>query len=342
MKRTIQAIHTQFEALENTMDLMDAGLPALRIAARRFAYERVVFTGGGPSFSVAKAVAAVASLALPVPVAAVGAGDLWLHHGRYAALLRGALVIAFSRAGRRGEAESAVRASLEGGYGVYAISVICAQNTPLAARSDTVFALPWASDESACRICGAGNLYAAGVAIVRALAGEPETDDFRRLAASSGVYLRHVEPVAKALAASPWDRVIALAGHHAAGLAEVCVSAFQRAARLPGGQYGVLDTRHGPAALAGAKTLVLGAFTAEPKGQEIAVMSDLARGGAIAVAFAPQPFPPTDGVWQVTLSGAISPEAHALAFLPLCQTAAYYKALALGLDPDSAEAAEPR
>ncbi len=338
---TNQEIHSQYSAMAKSVDLAMNHIDAFREKIGHFPYKKVLFTGCGSSFSTAKSLATIASLTLPMPCAAIASGDLWLHHDQYQSLLKDALVISISRSGRTSEMINAYQALLDAAYGVCTASIICAEDTPLGALSNFVFPLPWAFDESVCQTRSVSNLFTVGVLIIRALVGKPDASDFLRLIDRSHGFMNEVEPILKSFALNDWDHAVVLADYPIAGLCEEGALAFKEISQRMSNQYGILDVRHGPMVLLNHKTLALVAFVSKPTEQDIRLLNDLVAKKAQIIAFAPEAFQAIKEVQQITLGESISTETHALAFLLICQLAAYYKSIVVGCDPDQPTGLDP-
>ncbi len=341
MSLTNQEIHSQYSAMAQTVEQIMKTADAFRQKIGHFSYKNIVFTGCGSSFSTAKSLAAIATLSLSLPCAAIASGDLWLHHTQYQRLLQDALVISISRSGRTSEMLNAYQTLLDGAYGAHTVSIICAENSPLGALSFFEFPLPWAFDESVCQTRSVSNLFAAGVLVIRALAGKADASDFLRLIQRSEGYMAAIEPVIQSIAQNDWDHAVVLADYPIAGLCEEGALAFKEISQRMSNQYGILDVRHGPMVLLNGKTLALVAFINQPTDQDIRLLNDLSAKKAQIVAFSPEAFQSVSGVQQIVLGETISTEAHALAFLFICQLAAYYKAMIVGCDPDRPTGLDP-
>lgn len=341
MSLTLTEIRGQYTALEKTIALFDQNRAALEkiIAERRPA--SILFTGCGSSFSLSCAFRSIASLRTDIPVYAMAAGDLWLNCGRYARVLRDALVVSVSRSGETSELVNACRAVAEMKVNARFLSIICAEGTPLEAISDFALRMPWAFDASVCQTRCVSNLYAMGAMVVGAMFGDPSIrEGMASMAACGPEYMARVEPVARELAAGDWDHGVVLADGEIDGIAEEAALTFKEICQQNSNYYHLLDVRHGPMVMIGARTLAIAAVKSPADRYEMQLVADLVATGAKVVCYTMQE---TDipGAVCIPLKADVGSVACGLGLVAICQLTTYYKSLIVGCDPDHPDGLDP-
>lgn len=335
MNQTIVEIRNQYEALEKTLDLFDKSREALSAAWKKAAPKALVFLGCGSSYMVSCSLRDAAGAMTDLPVYAFAAGDLWLNHARYRRQLSGAMVVAVSRSGRTSEILHAADALRADGVEFTLCSLIAAVETPLGQRSAISVEIPWAFDESVCQTRSVSNLYAAGLSLLAAFTGDGTLPArLRKLVAEGPAYLRKAEPLMARIAKEGWNKAVVLADGVCAGLATEGALAFQEISQLPGIQHHVLDVRHGPIVLVDEKTLVLVYLYPDGQPQQEALIKDLQKKGARVLVYSnlPREIP---GAESISLGADVDEAPGGIAFLNLCQLAAYEKSMETGSDPDA-------
>ena len=170
---TFNALKKTEEYLENKWSDIDTFLKGKN---------RFVFVGCGSSYSMAKSIAIMTHMATGFPSSAMAAGDILLHTGRYAKCFDNAALVFVSRSGRTSEALMALDALKAQGYSFSTASLVCADDTPLAAKSDFVLSMPWAFDNSICQTRCVTNFFFLGAWILaKATANQGLLDDLRHV-----------------------------------------------------------------------------------------------------------------------------------------------------------------
>ncbi len=332
MNYTSMEIHSQYEALARTVAEMHMQAGPIRTLR---GFSRLVVVGCGSSYMIGKSVAAKAFCELSVPVMAVPAGDLWLNADDYAPAMEGALLLALSRSGETSEVIRAVEA-LRAKARIRLLSVTCVQDSALQGMSDACVCLPWAYDQSVCQTRCVTNLAAAGFLCVALLGGE-ERDGacfaaMREAARMGGGFMQENEPALQKIASAPWTNAVVLGDSALCGLAEEGALAFNEICQLPSVYQHVLDIRHGPMVLVGARTLVIAMCRANGP-QERRLLGDLLAKGATVVACTPAPFDLPLSHQAITPD--LPPEALSALYISVCQLLAYHKAFHTGANPDA-------
>ena len=322
MNQTILEIRSQYEALRKTLSLFEEKRASL---ARIWAEKKpkaLAFIGCGSSYMVSCSLRDAAAKVLDLPVFAMAAGDLWLNCESYQRQLDGAMIVAVSRSGKTSEILHAADAMDAAGIRYTLCGIVAATDTPLGERAAVSLEIPWAFDESVCQTRSVSNLYAAGLCLISGFAGDKKVPEaLSKLCETGDAYLKKAEPLMEQIAKEPWDKaVVALA--------------FQEISQLPGAQHHVLDVRHGPIVLVDEKTLVLVYLLPSGQSQQEALIRDLQKKGAKVLVYSnlPREIPDAE---TISLGTDVGEAAGGIAFLNLCQLAAYEKSAETGSDPDA-------
>jgi len=133
---------------------------------------------------------------------------------------------------------------------------------------------------------------------------------------------------------------VVLADGEADGLAEEGALAFKEISQLPSNYYHLLDARHGPMVLFGARTLVLAALRTPVDARERALIADIVARGAAVVCFSNLPCD-IPGAECFALGEDVGAAAGGLGLLALCQLASLYKSAHTGCNPDLPDGLSP-
>lgn len=341
MHLTYKEIKDQYNALNKTLRHAEGFAAAAAVLAGRNGAGTLAFLGCGSSYSLARSLAAAAGIYMNRPAVALPAGDCMVHAGSYAGLLAGATVIVLSRSGSTSEVIAAVE-RLRAQCGAKVLSIVCTEDSPLAALSDAAVEMPWAFDESVCQTRSVSCLYAAGMLLVAALAGKAELAAGLCLAVEGGPgYMERVEGTLKAAAEGPWKDAVVLADAELAGIASEGALAFLEIARRPGAHYHVLDSRHGPMVMVGKETLAIAALT-DGNRYETDLLRDVANKGAAVVAYSDLPLDGLpEGAVNITFGKTLPHAARGLPLILAAQFLAYWRAVKDGVNPDRPEGLDP-
>ncbi len=341
MSLTLTEIRGQYQALAQTIALLDENEAALRAFFDEVNPASIVFTGCGSSYSLSCAFRTIASLRTATPVYALAAGDLWLNTPRYARLLKDALIVSVSRSGETSELINACKAVADMGVGARFLSVICANDTPQEAISDFTLRMPWAFDESVCQTRCVSNMYAMGAMVVGVMTGDASIrEGMAGMAQCGPAYLERIDAVAQELAGGDWDHGVVLADGEIDGIAEEAALTFKEICQQNSNYYHLLDVRHGPMVMIRNRTLVVAAVKSPVCKYEAQLVQDLVDNGATVVCYTMNDVD-LPGTICVSLRADVGPVAYGLGLVALCQLTTYYKSLVVGCDPDHPDGLDP-
>ena len=296
--------------------------------------KRFVFIGCGSSYSMAKSMSTIAYMNTGLPSCALAAGDVLLHAERYAKCFDGAAVVCISRSGKTSELLMALD-TLKARFSSFTVaSLVCADNTPLAEKSELVLSMPWAFDESVCQTRCVTNFYFSGAFIFCKLAGNKAVlDDLQSVIENGSAFMKKAENLADELADRPWNHSVVLADAELEGLAEEGALVFKEVCQLPSNYYHLMDLRHGPMVLLGEKTLVIAALGAKNK-LEYDLLSDVKKKNAQLVTFSDVQPELNTAEYSIVYGTPLSHIALGIPLIILCQMIAYKKSKITGADPD--------
>ena len=339
MSLTYNEIKSQYEALTRTMEYVDARLPEIDALLRDCG--QLVYVGCGSSYAVAISGALAAWSRLGRPATAIPAGDLLLHADTYRPVLEGCALVVLSRSGETSEILRAVERVRRMDLNCRILSVICAEGTALAAYSDCTLEMPWAFDRSVCQTRTVSCLYLFCAYCAANLAGhEGLAADLRAAVAEGPAFMSANEPALKAVAQGGWTHALVLGDAELSGLCEEGALAFKEICQVPSNYYHLLDMRHGPMVLVGAKTLVIAVLSDAQSKLELDLLRDIAAKGAAVVAYSDEPLD-MPGVVSVSFGRKLTHPARGIPAIAICQLISYYKSFHTGANPDQPDGLSP-
>ncbi len=328
-------IFDQYNALERTVACAQKHADSFRAFVRESGAKRLICVGCGSSYMLARAVADAANLQGSLPAFAFPAGDLWINAEKVRGLIDQSVVLVLSRSGETSEVVRALGAL--GEVATFSVAcIVCAEGTTLEGLSGFTLRLPWAFDKSVCQTRCVTNLYAAGLLLVAAAAGDEALFDAFLAAAKAGnAFLSANAPAIKAVADLPWKSAVVLADGEISGLAEEGALAFNEICQLPSNYYHILDVRHGPMVLVGKETLVIAMLTHADDARERNLLADVLEKGATLIVCAPEGFAMTGAAHTATVPAHLPHAARGLLYIAVCQMLSYDKSGVTGANPDA-------
>ncbi len=297
-------------------------------------YEEIVFVACGSSYWGALSVSMTMQSRTGRRCFAVKSGEILLNPPLFQHAYRRPLVIAPSRSGATEETLRAIR-FLKQTYGCRVLAIAEYPQSPLQGLADLTLLLPWANEDSVCQTRSFSCLYLAQILISALLGGSP-------LAGAVEDYLQrfpqlsaHTDAGVKALVdANPGCRRLTVLGSGVQyGVAIEGAYIGVEMAQFPASYYSLLEYRHGPVVTAGSDCLLAVFSRAAGRDYEIQMAAEAAAQGCQILAVVDQgPFGGAD--YTFSLGCRAPDEIIALYGVFVLQAFAYYKAVALGLNPD--------
>ncbi len=324
----------QFKAMRKTAVYLDGKVQAFKACLEENPDRNVVFLGCGSSYALASSMEIITARYMKRPAKAIAAGDLLLHPNTYAPQFAGALVTVVSRSGYTTEIHKGLQIMADLGLRFSLIVITCTENSDLAAKADTAIEMPWAFDESICQTRTVSCLYFAWCYLVaKSIADNDFLAALMVVARQGEAYLEKWEPVLKRMADENFHHACVMGDAEIAGIAEEGALAFKEICQLPSNYYHVLDSRHGPLVLFNPSTLSVVAASGNSSLEMDYILDVLQKGGPVIV-YSDLPLD-IDGITNVTFGESLPHAVRGLPLIASIQMLAYYKALAIGIDPEN-------
>jgi glucosamine--fructose-6-phosphate aminotransferase (isomerizing) len=295
----------------------------------------VAFVGCGSSLSVASVAAPFFQGWSGVPARAIPASELLFRPERVLSGTDRPLLVAISRSGKTTETVLAAR-QFERTHPGRVIALTCSSGESLSASCSLSFEVAHAADRALPQTRSYAAMLYLTMNLSAALAPAPGVR--RDLVSSRDVFERSLELNGDAwlkLGASPsWTSAIYLGSGPMAGLAREGAIKMIEMAVTPANALPFLEVRHGPNAIVADGTLVVGLVSPASADAERQVLCDLERQGAQVVALHPADGA-MDGIgWRAQLP-VVSEHLLPFAYLPVLQSLALGRAVAVGADPNA-------
>ena len=322
------------QALSNTFDYFSNHADDIKKFFARYPQRKFVILGCGSSYMLSKSAAAVFAAIPDTTASAIPAGDYIVEPAFWAETVRGAVVIALSRSGLTTEMVRAVKHIREN-FGCPLISVTAKLNNDLSPMSELDIVLPWIYDESVCQTRTVSNLYAATL-LLAAVYGQDDILYNSVLDAGAGRGAFHLKnrAVLEQIAARDWNNVVVLADGPVCGIAEEGALAFTEIAMLTGRYFHMLDYRHGPIVVSGAKTLTLMLLNPAEEELQGAMVRDVIAHGGTVVTVSGHAENKYGAAAHIQIEGIEHFAAWGIPFIYLAQMISLLKSIALGGNPD--------
>jgi glucosamine--fructose-6-phosphate aminotransferase (isomerizing) len=328
-------IFSQPEALEKTYSCIAGNAAAIRCVLG--VPGEIVFVACGSSHWLSLSGARTFQLLTGRRATAVKAGDVLMYPGEYSSMYQNPVLICPSRSGRTTEQIEAVRIFREAYGNVPVFALVEYEDTEIEKIADLTIRLPWAKDVSVCQTRSFSCLYLASVLAAAILAENEEllSGMKRYIDASPGLHRLGMLAVEQTERSNPdINYLVSLGSGRQYGIAIEGAYIGIEMALLKAGYYSVLELRHGPIVVVNERTLVAILSGGSAKSMEEGIAGDVRRhGGKVLAVVDRGGFANAD--WVMELGGEYPPEAVALHFVFLMQAFAFFKAMRLGLNPDS-------
>lgn len=338
--KTYAEIHNQYDALARTVDYLSSRADECTKFFKSGAFNQIVFIGSGSSYHISEAAAMSARLRLDMAATALTGGDLMLHPEQYSPLFMGkTLAVFLTRSGETSELINAAEYLRHTFADVAIAAVVCAENSDLAVKAELSLEIPWAFDESVCQTRSVTNLYVAVLMLIDIASGSNDVAGSCRQLSTYGVqFLKSIESIAEEVSSMPWTNAVLLSDGEGFGIACEAALAFNEISLTPAMCKHLLDVRHGPIVLVDSSTLVIARLDTERFEYQSDLVRDLIKRGALVITVSDVDLPSIEGVYkQLNLGCRLDTGVVNAIVLPVAQLLSYYRALALGKNPDNPE-----
>ena len=341
MSLTEQEILDTPLALAHTYKYFEEKGETLRRFFAQHTHRRFVFLGCGSSFMLAKGAAALFQSFPDTAACAIPAGDYIVNPLFWREAARGSIIVTLSRSGRTTEMVRAVKTMKET-LGSPVISLSMEGNNDITPMSDLDLIMDWCYDHSVCQTRTVTNLYAATLLLAAAYSGDEALACAVRTACESNAdFMAENRPALERLAALPWDNVVVLADGPISGIAEEGALAFTEISMLTGRYFHLLDYRHGPIVISGAKTLTLMLLAPTDEMLQGPMVNDVMKHGGPVITVSQDAGNPYGATEHIRIKGLCSFAAWGIPFVYLAQMLALMKAMVLGGNPDAPAGLDP-
>lgn len=328
---TWREIQSQPESWAVALELLRARADELRALAQAGRYDSVVFTGCGSPYYLALAAAATFQELTGRPARGVPASEIWLNPR--AALPQGgrSLLVALSRSGETTETLRAVAAFRAAGRGDV-LTFSCYPGRPLTTLGDVNIVLPSGQEQSMAQTRAFSVLYVATVALAALGAGRDELlAELDRLPEVCRQLLKDSADLTHDLGSDAMiDRFYFLGSGPRYGLACELSLKMKEMSISHSEPFHFMEFRHGPRAMAGPGTLLVGLVSAANQAHELAVLEDMRGQGARVLSLG-------EHATDVAFGAGLSATASDLLYLPIGQLLGFERALHNRCNPDQPE-----
>jgi glucosamine--fructose-6-phosphate aminotransferase (isomerizing) len=333
MSLTHAEILNQPVAWEQALHTVPSAWPGIA-AAIGSDLTHALFMGSGTSLYIAQAAAQCFMETTGVTASAIPTSEAFLSPA--STVPRGGTVAAFiiSRSGTTSEALLAATYLRAHHPHVRTIGVTCNAATDMATRCEFCIELPFASERSVVMTQSFTTMLLALQVVAATIAGASSL--LAELATLPDVFraqLDATDALARTIGdAAEYDKTIYLGLGPNQGLAEEGTLKLKEMTQGICEAYNPLEFRHGPISIVDERTLVI-LFEGQREREYIpGVERDLRQHGARVVAAGPHATTTADD--HLVIGSDLGDLARGVLYLPFAQLVAYYRALAVGLDPD--------
>lgn len=333
---TFAEIMSQTELWDKAVDAFHRQSGGLKALWEKGGYDRVLFTGCGSTHYLALAGAALFQQLLGISARAYPASEIALLPDYVFLPNTNPLLIAVSRSGETTETVAAMRVFRER-TGNPVIAVTCASGSTLSAQADLAIAIDEAQEQSLAQTRSFASMLIVVEAAAAALAERSDLDTLSRLSPVVTCLLSEYRDLAQLLGEDQRiERFFFLGSGALYGIACEAMLKMKEMSLSYSEAFHMLEFRHGPMSMVDAQTLVIGLVSEDASPQEVAVLRQMRERGAqiLALAEAGRGEGLADWMHFVQLDSKLPSWARPVAYLPVLQLMAYYRALARGQNPD--------
>ncbi len=342
MFKAEKEIFSQYDALIQTYAHMLGMKEEIHSFAKTNATSGLTFIGCGSSYSICKSAAMSARMQLNGRINALAAGDLLIHFESMSGIVKDTIIVAPSRSGSSSEVVMAVNKA-KSEMGLKCISICTVKDSELSGLADLSIELPWAFDDSVCQTRTVTNLYFANLLLIALLADDKSLiEELGEAVKAGNKFMKTNLEVLKTISKNDqWDRIVVLADAELEGIAEEGALAFNEICQLPSNYYHVLDVRHGPMVLIGMNTLVIIACSPVETALQRDLVRDVKATGAYVVTVSDKDSTSWGSDCNILVPKYQNYSVTGIPFIYVPQALSFYKALALGVNPDAPTGLEP-
>lgn len=337
MSHTYEEIQGQSAAWRETIPAVREQWAQIRRTLHLGPETHYLFVGSGTSFYLAQAAAQsfqeiTRQVSSPVP-----SSEIFLSPASTVPARVPVVAFVISRSGSTSEALIAADYLGKNFSNVEVVGITCQEGTELEERSEYTVRLPFAAEQSVVMTRSFTSMLLALQVIAGLIAGNDRLlDELEQLPDMLAGSMPAFEDFAEAIGGDLSRQQFIYLGLGAyRGLAEEATLKLKEMTQTPCEAYNPLEFRHGPISIVGPGTTAVLLEGLRERDYLPDLEADVKQHGAQVVALSPYPAPQADVT--LDLPAGVSDVARGCLYLPPLQFIAYFRARALGLNPD-----EPR
>jgi len=340
--KTEREIMSQYEALGKTYRYIMDRRDELKVFMDKQPYQSVTFIGCGSSYSLCKSAEMSFKMRSGMAANSIPAGDLMMNFPHYERLMKDTLLVIPSRSGSTTEVIRAVEKARDKCH-TPCISISAVSGSELGRISDINLELPWAFDESVCQTRTVTNLYFANLLLVAILLEDSLLiNELGRAVQNGNAYMERIQGEIQEIAKrGGWEKVVVLADSELTGIAEEGALAFNEICQLASNYYHVLDVRHGPMVLINDRTMVIMACSPWGESYQKDLIRHLKSKGAFVITVSNREENVWGSDWNISMPSYQNYGVYGVHFILVPQLLSYYKAVEVGVNPDTPQGLDP-
>lgn len=325
---TWNEITTQDEALHKTFEIMNKTiLPSLSNV------EIHVFTGCGTSFYLAHSAAKYFQKTTGRTAVAVPASEIFMDKATVFTKENTYNLVAISRSGTTSEVIKALEL-VKDDLNIKSIALTCNQENEMTKLTEHAIILNFINEKSVVMTQSFSNmLYALQLYAVISAGDQTKLSSLSKVPELSGIMMTNKDKLRALAEESKYLKYIFLGAGVFNGLAKEATLKLKEMTQTECESYSNLEFRHGPISIVDHTTVAVLLSSDSTVEYDRSLAEDIQKKGGTVVVFAKEGSTVV-GNLSITIPSAYSSDDLAVVYMPHLQLLAYYKALALGLNPD--------
>jgi glutamine---fructose-6-phosphate transaminase (isomerizing) len=299
-------------------------------------FDRVIFSGCGSTYYLSALAASLFQTLTGVPTHAHPASEIVLLPEVVFIPNTNPLFITVSRSGETTETVEAVKVFREI-TGNPVVTVVCYEESTLAKEADISIVAYTAKEESLAQTRSFSSMTVIVEAIACLIAGQDDYERMLTLPVTAKRLLDDYHDLARHLGEiEDIEKFFFLGSGSLNGIANEAMLKMKEMSLAYSEAFHVLEFRHGPMSMVDDKTLVVGLISENAREQEVAVLRQMRDKGAPVMIVSEDDYGLglADIGHFVHLKSALPQWARPVAYLPVLQLMAYYRAMSRGQNPD--------
>ena len=331
-------ITQQREAWQQAVDnVLSAGDDLKRFVSEQQPDE-IIFLACGSPYYLGQSAAMHWQRQLGIPARAVMGSEMFMYPETYLPITgKRPLVVVVSRSGSTSEVQWALD-KYEQLYPGRTLLIGCTPGSPLAERIPQQIIMPAANEETIAQTRSFSAMYLATQLIASVISDQPPVIDALSAAPGQvdGIIATWEETIAQVMANDGLHNVFYLGSGPLYGIAQEATLKITEMSITEAFAYPFLESRHGPRSLIDDSTMVVGLFGQSSARYEKPVLDELRQESTPhTLALAPASLGQIPGAAHTLALDVDWPDSIlGLAYLPLVQLIAYYRAITKNVNPD--------